>query len=259
MMKLSDREPQTVGEILDELDARHGIGGNAPPEPTPLEAAQAEADGIRTEALNWCDGSVAKTQSEADALAKLLELGRKGKARADAAREAEKRPHLEAGRAVDASYKPMLADYDRAATALKAALTPFLTAQEARQRTKAAAAQESATQAYEDAREAFTAAPATDLRARELAETKLVTAKAEAWKAAALDKAKPRAEGTTKAVGLRSVWRAELVNPKAALAHYCAKRRDDVRGLLIDLAIRDVRSGMREIPGFTVHEDRVPV
>jgi len=67
--------------------------------------------------------------------AKLNDL----KKRADVERETEKRPHLEASRAVDAKFKPVIEQAEAAANTLRDALTVFMRAEEAKARAEAEA------------------------------------------------------------------------------------------------------------------------
>jgi hypothetical protein len=60
--------------------------------------------------------------------------------RADIERETEKRPHLEAGRAVDAKFKPIIEEADAAANDLRDALTTYMREEEAKLRAEQDAA-----------------------------------------------------------------------------------------------------------------------
>ena len=67
-----------------------------------------------------------------------------------------------------------------------------------------------------------------------------------------------QAKGEFRAIGMRSYWSAAL-NPGEggkALVHYAKAQPDRVKAFLQTLADEDVRRGMREIPGFTITEDR---
>ncbi len=68
---------------------------------------------------------------------------------------------------------------------------------------------------------------------------------------------KAHAKGGTRAMGLRSVWRAEMTDGRAAAGHYWRERRADVDAFFQGLADADVRAGKRSIPGFLVLETRV--
>ena len=114
-----------------------GIGHNGGPLPTAFEKAEAEVSKLYEEASLWLDGAKVDSQELADGIANLLNMLRAAEKSADTARKAEKEPHLEAGRAVDAQYKPVLERAKLAADACKKALAPWLQKVEAE---KAAAA-----------------------------------------------------------------------------------------------------------------------
>lgn len=78
---------------------------------------------------------------EADTCGDLIADGRKHLASGEASRVAEKAPHLEAGRQVDAKWKAILAPIDCVLADLKAALIAFRDTELARQAREAAASQ----------------------------------------------------------------------------------------------------------------------
>lgn len=65
--------------------------------------------------------------------------------------------------------------------------------------------------------------------------------------------------GGARATTLRSVWRADMVDPHLAAAHYWRTNPTAFNAVLQKLAEDDVRAGKRSIPGFDVVEDRVVV
>jgi hypothetical protein len=101
------------------------------------------------------------------------------------------------------------------------------------------------------------AAAADDLEAREAAEALIADAEAAAKlaKAAAGDKA--HATGGSRAMGLRSVWKAELKDAQIAAGFFWKRDPSVFNAFLQKLADEDVRSGKRSIPGFDVTEARV--
>jgi hypothetical protein len=68
--------------------------------------------------------------------------------------------------------------------------------------------------------------------------------------------AKKAENAATSGLGLRTTYRPELTDPKVAIAHYWATRREDFIALVNDLAAKDVRAGKHEIPGFTIIEEK---
>lgn len=91
------------------------------------------------EAQAWLKGRKIASQDDADKCEKLANDFLKARQRAEAEHKAEKKPHLDAGRAVDAKYKPLIDDAGGMASALKRAVTQFLIDRENEK--KAAAAQ----------------------------------------------------------------------------------------------------------------------
>lgn len=128
------------------------LGDNNPPEETPLEAlerqitaAAANLDAYKTLGTDEDAGKAQAVRS------RLLDLG----GQTDRLREAEKKPHLEAGRAVDAKFKPLVDKAAAGANTLRAALSAYLTAKERREA-------EARRKAEDDAREAARAAAAAN-------------------------------------------------------------------------------------------------
>ena len=68
--------------------------------------------------------------------------------------------------------------------------------------------------------------------------------------------AKAQAKGGARAVGLRTSWRPELTDAREAARHYWVAQRPALEAFLTDLARADVARGLRDIPGFVVHEEK---
>ena len=131
------------------------IGGNSPPEPTPFELVEADATARYEEAKLWLDGAAVDSQGVADGLSKLINLLRAAEKAADALRVVEKKPHDEAGAAVQAKFKPITDKCKRAIDGCKKALTPWLEKVEAAKRATEAAAKKAAEEAIRAAQEAL--------------------------------------------------------------------------------------------------------
>lgn len=233
------------------------IGHNAPP---PLEAHRLHIEELMENARQFLDGEPITTQGQADAVGKLLAMLREARKGAEDARTAEKAPHLEAGRAVDAAWKPLTESVATAEGIAKKALAPFLVAEQARKDAEAAEARRIAAEAAERARKEIEDANAgADLAARERAEETVKAADAAAKEAAKLEGSRAKVAGGPRAVSLRSVWTATLVEPVEALKHYRATQPDALKAWLSDQADADVRAGSRSIPGFSITEDKVAV
>lgn len=257
---------QTVGEIIETNDAA-AIGHNNPPEITPFEAIKQEIDDLVLEARNWLDGEGVSNEDQASNVAILRDKLRDAAKRAEELRKAEAKPFDDGKAAVQARFNPLIQKdrglCDIAIQTCNNVLKPFLKAKDDAQRAEAARlqreAQEAAAAAQRAAREA---ADTQDIGKREDAEALLADARALIGDAKRADAVKPQVAGSARAVGLKSVFTPELVDPATALAHYRTTRPGALKEWLIDQARIDVRGGHHApdaIPGFTIKEDRVPV
>jgi hypothetical protein len=90
-------------DVLAEQERR----SNEAPDDDSLEGVQARIDALVAEARRYMKKGAAKTKAEADAAADVsVKLGELY-THADKQRDKEKRPHLEAGREVDAKWNPV--------------------------------------------------------------------------------------------------------------------------------------------------------
>lgn len=191
----------------------------------------------------------AKNDEQEAALDDLLDEFRKARKAVDAERAAEKKPHDDAAKAVQAKWKPLLDRCDVAAPAIKKALTPYRTAKQAAIDEAARIAREQAEAAHRAAQEAF---KSDDLDDRLNAETQAAQAKALQVQANKLDR---------KPTGLRTVWTAEVTSFAMAYAHY--KKNPDFmaefHALIEKWASKDARSEAtrRKIDGIVFHEEKV--
>lgn len=244
------------------------IGHNNPPveiEATPFEMSQTEIGDLYAEAKGFLDGEPIASQAMADAVSKLIDDLRKAANLADARRVAENEPFDKGKAEVQARYAPLISDTKttkgKAVLAIdiaKKALAPWLQKLEDEKRALALAARQLAEEAERKAREALAATRATeDLAAREAAEAMLRDAQAADAVATKAENDKAHAKGGTRAMGLRSVWRAEMTDGRAAAGHYWTTRRPEVDAFFQGLADADVRAGKRTIPGFLISETRV--
>jgi hypothetical protein len=233
---------------------------------TPFDLIADHLEDLIAEARNFADGEPVASQGQADAVSALIESLRIAAKDADAERVRENKPHDDAKAAVQAKYAPLIADPKnkspgkvwKAIDALKACLQPYLAKLDAEKREAERVAREAAEKAAKDAADAMRAAAANDLHAREQAEALIADAEAaqKAAKAAAGDKA--HATGGSRAMGLRSVWKAELKDAQIAAGFFWKRDPSVFNAFLQKLADEDVRAGKRSIPGFDVTETRVP-
>lgn len=231
-------------------------GHNNPPEATPFEAFDTHLGDLFLEARNHLDGGGIQTEGQAEAVSKLLDLIRTAGKDADKARAAEKKPHDDAGKAVQARWKPLIDRAELAADTCKRVIGPWLRKQQEAQAAAAAAARAEADRKAQEAAEAIRSTDVTDFAAREDAEVLVKDAKRAGADAERAEKARPQATGGARATTLRSYYRAELTDASAALRHYVATNPDAIKACLLALAETDVRAGKHTIPGVTVHEEQ---
>lgn len=235
------------------------------PNATPFDLIVESIEDLIGEARNYADGSPVETQGQADDVSRIIEgLNLNAKA-LDAERVVEKAPLDKQIAAIQDRYNIWIADRKnktpgkvfKAVDALKASLQPYLTKLDAEKREAEVIARQAAEKAAWDAAEAMRAAAANDLQAREEAEALIADAEAaqKVAKAAAGDKA--HATGGSRAMGLRSVWKATRDNTQTAARHYWSVNPNAFDALVQRLADDDVRAGKRSIPGFTITEERV--
>lgn len=238
------------------------IGHNNPPM-SPYEAVAVHLDGLLLEARNWADGSGVETQAQADEVSRLIEDLRLGEKSADEARVKEKEPlDLQIAEIQD-RFNVYIAPLKNkkpgkvpvAIEALKATLKPFLDKLAAAKAAEAERLRKEAEAKAEAARAAAQAAQVDNLESREAAEAMVEAAEEAARIASRAENDKAQAKGGSRAMGLRTVYRAEITEPKAALIHYAANQREALLGFLLTLAQTDVNAGKRQIPGVTVHTE----
>jgi len=219
------------------------IGHNNPP---PDVAFSMEVDDLFALLSNTLAGCDAVTTDEQEAaIDALMDDFRKAAKDADKARAAEKKPHDDAGKAVQVKWKPIIDKADRGVSACKDALTPYRVA---KQRAKDEAARKARDEAEAKERAAHEALrQSDDLEARFAAEQDLEAAKKLASVANRIDRS---------ATGLRTVWRAEITDRATALRAYLQRNPDAFLDLIQSLADHDARNGRPAIPGITYHEEK---
>jgi len=227
---------------------------NAPPEPFVL--FKEEVDDLLLEARNYLDGEPIANEGQADAVSSLLNRLRRVAKDADEARKVEKKPHDDAGKAVQAKWKPIIDKAELATSTAKQVLAPWLLQIEERQRAEAEAARQEADKLAEEAAAAHRQSLG-NLEAAEEAE-RLLEAAAEAdIEASRAEKQKAHARGGERAVGLVDVFTPVLTDSVAALKHYREQQPEALKEWLVEQARHDVRAGKRSIPGFEIKHERV--
>lgn len=234
-----------------------GLGHNNPPEPTPIEEAKELISLLDVEASAWFDGKPIENQAQADDVARLIDAGRKAKTKFDNERKAEKKPHDEAAKAVDAAWKPIIADADRIVEIGKAAQTPWLikldTEKRALEEATRKAAEEAAAEARRLAEQADGSLAAAKARDAAIEDAKRAEHVAQM---AANEKAAAKGAGMGRAISLRTTWRSEVKDRRALLNHIAKTAPADLSAFLDEWAARAVRGGQHELPGVEVWSER---
>lgn len=233
------------------------IGHNNPPEPTPLEQAREALSLLDVEASAWFDGTPIENERQAEDVARLLDAARKAEKQFDGHRKAEKQPHDDAAKAVDAAWKPVITDAKRIVEIAKAAQTTWLIKLDNEKRAREEAARKEAEAKAAEARRlaeqndgSLTAAKARDAAIEEAKRAEAIAARA------AHDKAKAKGAGMTRAIGLRTTWRSEVQEHRVLLNHIAKSAPGDLTAFVEEWAARAVRGGARELPGVRIYEER---
>jgi hypothetical protein len=245
--------PRTVGDILDDLPP---IGHNRA-SLSAFEAVQIDIADLADLARNTLDGIPLANKAQAAAVQSLVDQARKASGAADKAREADKAPHLKAGREVDTRYKPLITEAERIVSAGKVTLQPWLVALQSKQRAEAAEAQRIADEATAAALAKHQAANPASLESREDADRALADAgkaQADAKRAAAARAVASSGEG--RGIGLRSYWEADMTEPHLYLAHLKHTAPERLKVALAIMMMEDVRAGARSLPGCVIREEQ---
>jgi len=229
---------------------------NNPPEPAELYRAKVEAFAVSAKALPAVDDDNQGQYRD------LIGYGGELTKEIEAQHKTEKAPHLEAGRKVDAAYKPLAEDVEDTRKTLKASLGAFVAEQERQAQAAARAAREAAEKAIRDAEEAKRAAeaeaddplsvfddpnepaPPVDV-AGAVAEAHVADLEAKAVGRVASD------AGGFAALGLKTKWSAKVTDPVKLAEHYAKAGNYDLMALLQKLADADQRKskGTALLPG----------
>lgn len=200
----------------------------------------------RAQAMGWLAKSGVTDKTSADMAAnyraRLLDLSK----RADAEREAKVRPHIEAQKAINGEFKPLVDGAKADADTLRGALSKFLAAEEAKARADA----ERKARKENERRIAEFKQQQEEAKAHALptVEAPVLVAPAEV---------KVQAGGQRgKRASLRTITRYELADYAAALAH--VSDHADVRAAVEKVAFAQARAGA-VVPGVRSYEEKVAV
>ena len=219
---------------------------------TPFDDVTTTIDHLYDEAKNWAsDGFAIENHAQAEQIDSIDKALLKAAQEADRLRVEEKAPLDRQIDAIQDRYNPYIqknkGKVDIARASLKALLTAWRTEQERAKRKAAEKARRNAEEERRRAEEAIRAS-AGDVEARERAEEQLALAdEADAF-------ARRQEKKATSGLRLRTTWVTALTDRNAAIKHYWAKAPEAFESLVIDMAQRDVRTGLRSIPGFEIKE-----
>lgn len=238
-------------------------GHNNPPvvDPEIVDKFEKLALEFADAAGDFLDKKVIETEEDAQLANDLIAGARQNFKAANEARAAAKKPHDDAGRAVQETFKPLLDKFELTGKKVKAMLTVYLEKKEAEQRAEARRLQEAADRKAKEAAEAAARAAARNDVAGEVdaaaAAKEAEKAQKDAERAAKAKTQVDSASGGTKAVGLRTIRVAKIKNINVVFMHY--SHRPEVRELLERLATADVRAkdvDETQIPGIEIVESK---
>ena len=189
------------------------------------------------------------TEPNAGEARDLIGLAKKLAKDIDAKRDEENRPHLEAGRQVDATYKPLVDEANAAPAPLSKALMDHINEQK---RIAAEAAEKSRRLAEEEAKRAAQLADDPILGEDVVDTAKLAQQKAEVAAASVKTVATVKGSEGFRAAGVRVSYRAKVINGVAMVNYYAG--HPDVIAAALKVANADARTskGSIKIPGVEV-------
>ncbi|MCD1619169.1 hypothetical protein K7H20_13950 [Salipiger manganoxidans] len=241
-------------------------GHNNPP-PFRAEAVDAHdktAKAFAEGAGAWLDVAPISTEEAAAKANDFIAGARAAWRKCDEDRKADKKPHDDAGKAVQEAYRGPLEVLDKSAKRVQPLLTAYLEEQERKKREEDARKQREADEAKREADEAAAKAAArhdvVGETAAEEAAKRAADLQKEADRAAKAKVNATSATGGARAASLRTTWTAELTSLRLAFMTF--GEHPDVRDLLIRLAeakarSRDFDPATQQIPGFALHEKKV--
>jgi hypothetical protein len=214
------------GHWPDDIEVM--IGSNNPPD------AEAEADEIQS-AIDAALAELAKpaeTQTDCDRLANHRDRLAKLYKAQEQERKEKKQPHMDAAKAVDEAFKPVLSKIEEAGNKIKKAITAWLLKEEGRRRAEAL-------EQMKKDEEARKAAAAANQPAPEPAPVPEVE--------------RPKAGTTGRSTALRTYKSAVITDYAAALKHFA--ETPEIKEVIQQLANRAARAGV-PVPGCDVKEER---
>lgn len=219
---------------------------------TPFDAHQVNVEDLRNEAAAWLDGAEVTSSEEAEAIDLLIKMARSARDEADKARAAEKKPHDDEAKAVQAKWKPLVDTADRVLKVCLEKVGSWRIAEAQRKEAEAARARAEA-EAERLAEVEATRAAGGNLEAREQADQQAVAAKQ-------AEKVATKAEKAAQTgLGLRTVRALKITDTRALAAWLWKHRREDAETAHADLAQRIFRNGGPAMDGTEIEETKKAV
>jgi len=229
------------------MNAPTMIGHNSSPY---IAARDTIADAVG-EAREWLDGKPVADKDQADGLAHLLDTLRKAHKAADDARKIEAKPFDDGKAEVQARYKPILTDAERAIDVVKMTLAKWQAAEQRRADEATRIAREAAERAQREVEEARRAADLANLAEREAADRKLAEAERLAKAADKAEAAPVGAKGAYAArrTALVTIHVAASLNDPAAALKWCKEHQPH----FLKVAVLDMihKGRWQNVPGVT--------
>lgn len=215
------------------------IGHNSPPA---FEAHSLHIEDLFALVSDSTAGGKVTTDEQEAALDALMDDLRKARKAADAERAAEKKPHDDAAKTVQAKWKPLIERCDAGVEYLKGLLTPYRVAKQRAKDEAIAKARAEAEAKERAAQEALR--KSDDLEARFEAEQTLKQAQKQAAAASRVER---------EATGLRTRQIAVVEDYKALLQHIMREDQEPLKAWLDDYARRALP---RKLPGCRIEIER---
>lgn len=259
--------PEAIPGPLADEDAPEQqpapAGHNNPPpfDPKEVEALSGEANGFLDTAGKWIEAGDIKSEANAQRLNDFIAGVRKRKTHTDNARKEAKKPHDDAGKAVQAAYTPIITKLECAISKVQPLATKWLEKKDEEARQEAARKAEEARRQREEAeRLAAQAEQRHDVSGEvdaEAAKKAADQAEKDAARAAKQSAKVSSATGGTRSMGLRTNREAKIVNMRSLFFHYADHPK--VAECLKSLADADIRAkdvDEAKIPGIEIVETR---
>lgn len=238
------------------------MGHNNPPpyDEERFASCSANLDKFNEAAKAWLEIEAIEDEDRAEKLNDFLGGAKKLKARIEKCRKEDKKPHYDAGLAVDAAYKGLAETLSKVDAAIRPKLDAYMEVQ--RKKALAAKAEEErkarAIREEAERKAAEAAKNENDIRAKQAAED--AAAEAEKAEKAAAKQVKTQvgsATGGARTASLRTYREAKILSLPQVFLHY--KDRPEVHDLLKRLCDADIRAAdvdETKIPAIEVIETR---